>query len=99
MIIHSGRLPERRNASIRRSRLIAFLRRWPEVVRTSACSFCPSSSRSIREIQLAYRLGAHSGAEQARAATYTAAVLAVQVAIVPAVERRLGQQDPLLQPR
>ena len=37
-IIHSGRLPERRNASIRRSRLMAFLRRWPDVVRTSLCS-------------------------------------------------------------
>ena len=47
-IIHSGRLPDRRNASIRRSRLIAFLRRWPELVRTSACSWRDSSSRSIR---------------------------------------------------
>ena len=34
-IIHSGRVPERRNASIRRRRLIAFFRRWPELVRTS----------------------------------------------------------------
>ena len=47
-IIHSGRLPERRNASIRRRRLIAFLRRWPELVRTSACSWRDSSSRSMR---------------------------------------------------
>ena len=47
-IIHSGRLPDRRNASMRRSRLIAFLRRWPELVRTSAWSERASSSRSIR---------------------------------------------------
>ena len=47
-IIHSGRVPERRKASIRRSRLIAFLRRWPEVVRTSTWRERPSSSRSIR---------------------------------------------------
>ena len=47
-IIHSGRVPDRRNASIRRSRLIAFLRRWPEVVRTSTCRVRPSSSSSIR---------------------------------------------------
>ena len=47
-IIHSGRLPERRKASIRRSRLMAFLRRWPELVRTSAWRVRDSSSRSIR---------------------------------------------------
>ena len=34
-IIHSGRLPLRRNASMSRSRLMAFLRRMPDVVRTS----------------------------------------------------------------
>ena len=34
-IIHSGRAPERRKASMRRSRLMAFLRRMPELVRTS----------------------------------------------------------------
>ena len=39
-----------RKASIRRRRLIAFLRRWPLVVRTSLCSFCPSSSSSMRWI-------------------------------------------------
>ena len=47
-IIHSGRVPERRNASIRRRRLIAFLRRWPELVRTSTWSARASVSRSIR---------------------------------------------------
>ena len=47
-IIHSGRVPQRRNASMRRSRLIAFLRRMPEVVRTSLWSFAASVSRSIR---------------------------------------------------
>ena len=47
-IIQSGRVPDRRNASIRRSRLIAFLRRWPDVVRTSTWSDRESSSRSIR---------------------------------------------------
>ena len=47
-IIQSGRVPERRNASMRRSRLIAFLRRWPELVRTSTWRVRASSSRSIR---------------------------------------------------
>ena len=47
-IIQSGRVPERRNASMRRSRLIAFLRRWPELVRTSTWSERASSSRPIR---------------------------------------------------
>ena len=47
-IIQSGRVPERRKASIRRSRLIAFLRRWPDEVRTSTWSDRASSSRSIR---------------------------------------------------
>ena len=47
-IIHSGRVPERRKASIRRRRLIAFLRRWPELVRTSTWSWRPRVSRSIR---------------------------------------------------
>jgi len=50
MIIHSGRLPLRRKASIRRSRLIAFLRRWPELVRTSLCSRWARSSSSMRTI-------------------------------------------------
>ena len=49
-IIHSGRVPLRRNASMRRSRLMAFLRRMPDVVRTSPCSFAPSVSRSMRMI-------------------------------------------------
>ena len=47
-IIQSGRVPERRNASMRRSRLMAFLRRWPELVRTSTWRERASSSRSIR---------------------------------------------------
>ena len=47
-IIHSGRVPERRKASMRRSRLIAFLRRCPEVVRTSTWRERASSSSSIR---------------------------------------------------
>ena len=47
-IIQSGRVPQRRNASMRRSRLMAFLRRWPELVRTSTWSERASSSRSIR---------------------------------------------------
>ena len=47
-IIHSGRVPERRKASMSRRRLIAFLRRWPELVRTSTWSVRASSSRSIR---------------------------------------------------
>ena len=45
-IIHSGRAPDLRNASIRRSRLIAFLRRCPDVCRISMCSFWARSSRS-----------------------------------------------------
>ena len=45
-IIHSGRAPDLRKASIRRRRLIAFLRRWPEVCRISTCSRWASSSRS-----------------------------------------------------
>ena len=47
-IIQSGRVPLRRKASMRRSRLMAFLRRWPELVRTSMWSERASSSRSIR---------------------------------------------------
>ncbi len=47
-IIHSGRFPDRRKASISRSCLMAFLRRWPELVRTAAWSERDSSSRSIR---------------------------------------------------
>ena len=46
-IIHSGRAPDLRKASIRRSRLIAFLRRWPEVWRISTCRCWLSSSRLI----------------------------------------------------
>ncbi len=45
-IIHSGRAPDLRKASIRRRRLIAFLRRWPEVWRISTCSCWARSSRS-----------------------------------------------------
>ena len=45
-IIHSGRVPDLRNASTTRRRLIAFLRRWPEVCRISTCSRWARSSRS-----------------------------------------------------
>ena len=50
MIIHSGRAPERRKASRRRSRLIAFLRRMPAVLRTSTASSFASASRSMRSM-------------------------------------------------
>ena len=46
-IIHSGRAPDLRKASMRRSRLIAFLRRWPDVWRISTWRVWLSSSRSI----------------------------------------------------
>ena len=47
--------------------------------------------------QLADGLGAHAGAEQARATAHAGAVLAVQVAEVEAVERRLGQHHARLE--
>ena len=46
-IIHSGRAPDLRKASIRRSRLIAFLRRWPEVWRISTWRSWLRVSRSM----------------------------------------------------
>ena len=49
-IIHSGRVPLLRNASMSRSRLMAFLRRMPEVVRTSLWRCRASGSRSMRTI-------------------------------------------------
>ena len=45
------------------------------------------------------RLGAHARAEQPGRATHAAAVLAVELAEVPAVERGLGQQLARLEPR
>ena len=95
-IIHSGRLPERRNASIRRSRLIAFLRRWPDVVRTSLCRLLGELVQLHALDQLADGLGAHAGGEEPRAATDARAVLAVQLAEVEAVERGLGQHHARL---
>ena len=72
---------------MRRSRLIAFLRRWPLVVRTSLCS-CWRELVELHALdQLAHRLGAHAGAEQARATAHAGAVLAVELAEVEAVER------------
>ena len=59
-IIQSGRVPERRNASIRRSRLIAFLRRWPELVRTSTWSDAGQLLEVHPADDLADRLGAHA---------------------------------------
>src|SRR6476661_3537166 len=51
-IIHSGLLPLLRKFSTTRSRLVAFLRRWPWVVCTSACKssaiFSRSTVRTIR---------------------------------------------------
>jgi hypothetical protein len=79
-IIHSGRVPERRKASIRRSRLMAFLRRWPDVVRTSTWR-----ARQLLEIHpaddVADRLCAHRGVEDTAAAAARAVAL-VQVAEV-----------------
>ena len=64
-IIHSGRVPDRRNASIRRSRLIAFLRRWPELVRTSTWSDARQRLEVHPADDVPDRLGAHAGGEQA----------------------------------
>ena len=64
-IIHSGRVPERRNASIRRRRLIAFLRRWPELVRTSTWSARAERLEVHPADDVAHGLGAHAGGEQA----------------------------------
>ena len=50
-IIHSGRVPLLRNASMSRSRLMAFLRRMPEVVRTSLWRCRASGSMSICSIR------------------------------------------------
>ena len=48
MTIHSALLPLVRSASTTRIRFTAFLRRWPEVVRTSPSSVSESSLRSSR---------------------------------------------------
>ena len=91
MIIHSGRLPERRNASIRRSRLIAFLRRWPLRSADLAVQLLGELLELHAHDQLAHCLRAHAAAEQARATAHAGAVLAVELTEVEAVEAGFGQ--------
>ena len=90
-IIHSGRLPERRNASIRRRRLIAFLRRWPELVRTSAWRPRLSSSRSIRTM-MSRTASAPMPAQKIRPRLGAGAVLLVELA-----ELHLADRDERLE--
>ena len=78
---------------------MAFLRRMPEVVRTSLWRFARKRLHVHLEHPLADGLRAHARGEQAWRATHTAAVLAVELPEVPAVEGRLGQQVARLEAR
>ena len=96
-IIHSGRLPrapEGLDQAQPLDRLLAALAgRGPDL----AVQLLGELVELHALDQLAHRLGAHAGAEQARATTHARAVLAVELAVVEAVERRLGQHHARLQ--
>ena len=65
---------------------MAFLRRMPLVVRTSECSAAAERLEVEAGDALTHGLGAHARGEEPLAATDAAAVLAIEVAEVPAVD-------------
>ena len=91
-IIHSGRVPRAAERLDEPQPLDGLLAAHPGRGPDLAVEVPRERLHVHLEHPLADRLGAHARGEQAGCAAHAAAVLAVELPEVPAVERRLGQQ-------